>query len=249
VSAKHFFISDLHKFSRRSHADRHEAAIHHAAARAQTFVLGGDIFDFRWSTHPSLDSSIDAAVKWLEELSMLNAACDFHYVLGNHDFNMPFMERLDAFAESQANFTWHRYFHRIGDCMFLHGDVADGGVSHEELIAARDVSHHDRQPHAIRHYMYDFVVQLRAHKAVAKSMNRKQKVASRIYTYLQDIGHDAGNGLRHVYFGHTHVPMGGLDYEGLKFHNGGSTIKFMDFRILDVAIDFGSPSTRNTSPR
>lgn len=202
-------------------------------------MLGGDIFDFRWSTLPSLEASIEAAIRWLENLTSPNSDCDFQYVLGNHDFNIPFMERLDKFADSTANFTWHRYFHRIGDCMFLHGDVADGGVSHEELIAARANSHREKQPHAVQHYLYDFAVKLRAHKAVAKSMNRKQKVASRIYTYLQDIGHDAVNGLKHVYFGHTHVPMGAFEYEGLKFHNGGAPIKFMDFRILEVKIDLG----------
>lgn len=239
MSVEHYFISDLHKFSRRSYAELHEPEINKAAARAKTFVLGGDIFDFRWSTLPSLESSIDAAIEWLADLTKLNAACDFHYVLGNHDFNLPFMQALDEFADAIAHFTWHRYYHRIGDCMFLHGDVADGGVTHEALMAARENCHYNRQPHAVRHYLYDVVVHLRAHKAVAKSMNRKQKVASRIHFYLQDIGHDASNGLRHVYFGHTHVPMGGYEYEGLKFHNGGASIKFMDFRILPVDINHG----------
>ena len=148
-----------------------------------------------------------------------------------------FGKKSAPFAAERKNFTWHRYYHRIGDCMFLHGDVADGGVSHEELIASRDKSHREKQPHALQHYLYDVAVKMRAHKAIAKSMNRKQKVASRIHEYLRDIGHGSGDGLKHVYFGHTHIPMAGYEFEGLKFHNGGAPIKHLEFRILEVPIE------------
>lgn len=232
----HYFMSDLHKFSRRSHSERHEAEIRDAAAKAKTFVLGGDIFDFRWSTIPTLEKTIDAALRWLDDLTQPCSHCDFHYVLGNHDFNLPFMEQLEEFAAVRDNFNWHRYYHRIGDCMFLHGDVPEGEVSHEELIAARQKSHHEKQPHVIQHYLYDVAVQLRAHKAIVKSVNRKEKVAGRIFAYLQEIGHGPENGLQHVYFGHTHMPMGAYEYEGLRFHNGGAPIKHLDFRILEVPI-------------
>ena len=57
-----YFVSDLHLFSRRSLAPRHEAALHAAAARAHTFVLGGDIFDFRWSHYHSPEETARQAV-------------------------------------------------------------------------------------------------------------------------------------------------------------------------------------------
>lgn len=237
MPGKHFFMSDLHMFSRRSHFERHEPAVLRAVAQAETFVLGGDIFDFRWSTLPSLDVTIDAGLKWLDSLIQPHPNCEFHYVLGNHDFNQTFMDRLDEFAEAREQFTWHRYYTRMGDCMFLHGDVADGMVSHEELIAARETSHDSKKKWRVQHYLYDMAVHLRAHKAVAASLNRKQKVADRILTYLHDIGHGEANGLRHVYFGHTHVPMANYERGGLLFHNGGSPIKYCHFRILEAEIN------------
>lgn len=241
-AGSHYFLSDLHMFSRRSHSQRHESEIREAAAQARTLVLGGDIFDFRWSTIPSLEQTIEAAIGWLDELTRASSGCEFHYVLGNHDFNLPFMETLDKFSAARDNFAWHRYYHRIGDCIFLHGDVAEGEVSHEELIAARERCHREKQPHVIQHYLYDVAVKLRAHKAIV-SMNRKQKVASRIFAYLKDIGHGPENGLQHVYFGHTHMPMGAYEFEGLRFHNGGAPIKYLDFRILEVPIEFDERGT------
>ena len=46
---KAHFVSDLHLFSKRSSGPQVQRAIEAAVARSDTFVLGGDIFDFRWS--------------------------------------------------------------------------------------------------------------------------------------------------------------------------------------------------------
>ena len=55
-----YFVSDLHLFSGRTQAARHAPALHAAARRARTFVLGGDIFDFRWSTLGSVETTVRA---------------------------------------------------------------------------------------------------------------------------------------------------------------------------------------------
>ena len=59
----------------------------------------GDIFDFKWSTLASQNETIREACLWLINLASLNLRCEVQYVLGNHDFNDPFMEALDDFAE------------------------------------------------------------------------------------------------------------------------------------------------------
>ena len=91
-----FFVSDLHLCSRRSQAPRHEAAIHAAAARASTFVLGGDIFDFRWSTLPTADETVRHAIRWLDDLVASHPQCDFHFIQGNHDCNRRFISSPDG---------------------------------------------------------------------------------------------------------------------------------------------------------
>ena len=51
---KCYFVSDLHLFANRSNAHRYLEEIALAASQAEVFVLGGDIFDFRWSRIPIL---------------------------------------------------------------------------------------------------------------------------------------------------------------------------------------------------
>ncbi len=51
---KCYFVSDLHLFANRSDAHRYLEEIALAASQAEAFVLGGDIFDFRWSRIPVL---------------------------------------------------------------------------------------------------------------------------------------------------------------------------------------------------
>ncbi len=120
-----YFVSDLHLFTRRSHAERHTESIRRAASRARMFVLGGDIFDFRWTKLPSVAHTMDEAVRWIDDLVAPHPRCDFHFVLGNHDYHERFMERLEKYSRMRANFAWHRYFLRDDHNVFLHGDVAD----------------------------------------------------------------------------------------------------------------------------
>ena len=120
-----YFISDLHLFSRRSQAAEHAESLQQTAAKAKTFVLGGDIFDFRWSTLPSTEATVSAAIRWLDALVAAHRTCDFHFVLGNHDCNSRFVDALDKYARKQPNLEAHPYLLRIGKAVFLHGDVAD----------------------------------------------------------------------------------------------------------------------------
>src|SRR5688500_8462178 len=134
-----YFVSDLHMFSRRSQAALHQATIHAAADRAQTFVLGGDVFDFRWSTLGSVDETVERAIHWLDDLVASHRQCDFHFVLGNHDFNRRFLTALDTYSIAAPNLSVHHYYLRLGKSMFLHGDVADKlGLCPEKLRYCRE---------------------------------------------------------------------------------------------------------------
>ncbi len=125
MERKTFFLSDLHLLSKRSQADRHEEQIRDKAAQAGAFVLGGDIFDFRWSTAGSPTQSVDAAIGWLDRLVLSNPQCQFHFVFGNHDYNRRFIDALEDYETSVVNLYSHRYLLRLGGSVFLHGDAAD----------------------------------------------------------------------------------------------------------------------------
>jgi UDP-2,3-diacylglucosamine pyrophosphatase LpxH len=230
-----YFISDLHLFSRRSHAERHVEDIYAAAAGAEMFVLGGDIFDFRWTTLASVDETVEAAIRWLEQLVAPHPECEFHFVLGNHDSHVPFVDRLQALADDTPNLQWHRYYLRTGSSLFLHGDVADRKMSQQSLSQKRARCEQDEKRGQAANLLYELAMQSQLHKLAAKVAHPKRRVAKRILAYLQDIGHGPQNGLKDVYFGHTHAAMSNYQYGGLTFHNGGAPIRGLEFRIVETA--------------
>ncbi len=110
---KCYFVADLHLFANRSYAHRYLEEITRKASQANTFVLGGDIFDFRWSRIPIL-KAVDRAARWLEELARACPDCQFHVVLGNHDYHRAFIDRLVELEQQLPNLVWHRYYVRLG---------------------------------------------------------------------------------------------------------------------------------------
>lgn len=237
MSLNSYFISDLHLFSRRSHAERYRDELHATAKGADVFVLGGDIFDFRWSTLKSVDATVQAAIVWLEELVGPHPNCQFHFVLGNHDSNRKFVARLDRLAAETPNLSWYDDYVRLGHSLFLHGDVADANMTAAMLALRRQRWHHDEKRRGpVHNLLYDMVIQTRLHKLAGHLANPQSRVAARIAAYLEDVGHTPRNGLRHVYFGHTHVAMSNFHFSGLTFHNGGAPIKGLDFRIIKTDV-------------
>ena len=231
--AKCYFVSDLHLFANRSDAHRYLQQIVAAASKAETFVLGGDIFDFRWSPL-SIRRTVEQAAAWLRELAELCPRCHFHLVLGNHDYHQALIDRLVKLEEQVANLSWHRYYVRLGSSVFLHGDVADKTMNARMLTEARDQWLDRRQRGPFMSALYDVVVMTRLHRSVPHLVYAKRVVVRRISKYLDSIGQGAGDGVRNVYFGHTHRHMANYRYRGLTFHNGGAPIKGMKFRIIEA---------------
>jgi len=232
-----YFISDLHLFSRRSQAAEHADALQEAAGKAKTFVLGGDIFDFRWSTLPSTEATVGAAIRWLDALVGAHRTCDFHFVLGNHDCNSRFVDALDKYARRMPNLQAHPYLLRIGKAVFLHGDVAD----HPQMCAARLThrrqhwSRDEKRRGVVKNMLYDWAVKARLHRLAGKMVHPRQRVAGRILGYLDRVGQGAESGTEQVYFGHTHDSLSAYRQSGVEFHNPGAPIAGLDFRIVEVA--------------
>jgi UDP-2,3-diacylglucosamine pyrophosphatase LpxH len=236
MSGPAFFASDLHLFARRSEAPLYLAAMRHRAARAKLFVLGGDIFDFRWSTLASTRHTVEAAIEWLRELAGSHAKCHFHYLLGNHDYHRHFLSRLYCLELETPNLTCHPYFFRQGGAVFLHGDVADRRMTPVMLAAACSRWLEDRPRGRLRHRMYDVAVGAGLHRALPYLAHPKRLVARRILSYLRQIDQGPEHGVRNIYFGHIHRQMADYRYGGLAFHNGGAPIKGQRFRILEAEV-------------
>jgi UDP-2,3-diacylglucosamine pyrophosphatase LpxH len=231
--AKCYFVSDLHLFANRSNAHWYLEEIELAASHAEAFVLGGDIFDFRWSRIPIL-RAVDWAVEWLRALADFCPKCHFHLVLGNHDYHQALIDRLGELEKQVANLSWHRYYLRLGSSVFLHGDVADKMMNAQMLAEARDQWLDRRRRGPFMSALYDVVVATRLHKPVPRLVFAKRIVVRRIWKYLESIGQGPSEGVRDVYFGHTHRRLSNYRYRGLAFHNGGAPIKGVKFRIIEA---------------
>jgi UDP-2,3-diacylglucosamine hydrolase len=233
---KTYFTSDLHLFARRSDATRHRAAIASLASDAKEFVLGGDIFDFHWATMGTLEEAEGAAIDWLAELAAECPQCHFHFLLGNHDGHQAFINRLIGLELVTGNMSWHRFYVRIGNAVFLHGDVADRKMDADTLAASRRHWDNHRPRGQFLHLLYDLVVWAKIHRPIPYMVYPKRTTARRILSYLVAVNLGPAEGVRNVYFGHTHRELSEYHYGGLTFHNGGAPIKGLKFRIVEAEV-------------
>ncbi len=242
------FVSDLHLFARRSDAPRYADAIRTAARRSAVLVLGGDIFDFSWSTLPTLDDTVEAAFHWLQRLADEHPQCQIHYLLGNHDYCQPFLDYLERHSQLIPNFAWHHFYLRLGPNVFLHGDAV--GEEGNDPRGAAEVSFAlAASPLAgkFSRGAYAVVHRARLHQPLAFLLHRKRRVARRILNYLEHLGEGPETGVRHVYFGHIHRRMFNYRFRGVTFHNCGAPIAGLRFRILEGSYD-GSLPTHDSHP-
>ena len=236
------FVSDLHLFARRSEAPRYAEAIRTAARRSAVLVLGGDIFDFSWSTLPTLEDTVEAAFHWLQHLAAEHPQCQIHYLLGNHDYCQPFLEYLEQHAQLIPNFAWHHFYLRLGPNVFLHGDAVEKKeTTHENLLKYRSRWLNRPMAGKFSRGAYAVVHRARLHQPLAFLLHRKRRVARRILNYLDHLGEGPETGVRHVYFGHIHRRMFNYRYRGVTFHNCGAPIAGLRFRILEGSYDGSLP--------
>ena len=229
MTVRGHFVSDLHLFSRRSSGLERWNEWWADAEQADLLVLGGDIFDFRWSRLQNLSETLFAAQKWLEELLAEHSHGKVVYLLGNHDCAPEFQSVLDQIAEQYTRFEWAHEVWQSGDCIFLHGDILDAGKSSKDLARYRGSFHEAIPRGKVANTLYDIVVQSRLHRVPPRIRHRPKVVCKNLSQYLSRM-HDCDlSKATQVYFGHTHVPMLGFEYDTVKFYNAGSGVRHMGF--------------------
>ncbi len=225
------FASDLHLFAKRSTAQRHFDTLVQAARDSEEFVLGGDIFDFRWSRYGSAEATAEAAIDWLDEFISATNDCQIHFVFGNHDDHPLLHQRMPELQLRHGRFAWNRFYYRRGNTLFLHGDVADRTMTAAALEEQRNrFEHGHRSP--LHHTVYDLAIKAQLHRIAPPAVYPKKKVAKRILSYLEHVGEGPETGLQHVCFGHTHRPVDHYRINGVTFHNCGAPIGAGKFRVV-----------------
>lgn len=231
-----YVVSDLHMFCKRSKCEDHLPLLHRAADEADMFIFNGDTFDFKWTMLGSVEETVDAALAFLRSFSEAHPDCQIHVNLGNHDHIQPFMEGLEQLQQDLPNFSWHPYYLRINEAVFLHGDVANWKMKHQHLERYRAAWMHHKKQGDIKNRVYDAAFRARAHIAISRLAFPPKRTTRRVAHYLKDIGHDSESGVKEVYFGHTHVPVSGYQYGGVTFHNGGAPMHGINFTLLKVQV-------------
>lgn len=229
-----FVVSDLHMFARRCVADIYIPDIRRAAAGSSFLVLNGDIVDFRWTTLPTVEATVDAAIDWLADLVTNFPKCRIHYVLGNHDALEAFAERLESLALHAANFAFYTSHVRIGNALFLHGDMAFPPRQARTIL--RPLHRQIRRRRMPSRKLYHGIVVIGAHKSASLLHSRRFWIR-RILSFLNRTLGAVPEGITDVYFGHTHVPFADYEHNGIRFHNTGAAIKGlqMDLRELELS--------------
>jgi UDP-2,3-diacylglucosamine pyrophosphatase LpxH len=234
---KGFVVSDLHLFTKRSHAASLQPHLDEAMVWADFVVLNGDIFDFKWSVLPSVEETVEAALEWLERLAGMDPTAELHYLLGNHDALEAFVDRLPELARRIPNFHWHPTHLRLGSAFFTHGDlrgtatVAGGPIRKLErkVVLKRELMHDS----------YNYLVALKVHHVVRVTHGRRQSVR-KMLRLLATLDPVLLEGVTDVYFGHTHVPFSDHEEGGYRFHNTGSAIRGLPFNPQTVLLSENS---------
>jgi len=204
-------------------------------ADKQLLVLGGDIFDFRWSRLESPAASLNASEVWLRCL-LDDWSGRIVYLPGNHDSHPQFLDLLDQFQTEADNFSWNYDSVRFGNTICLHGDLFDAG-SVERLSAYRSRFHDEQPKSALSHGLYDLAVEARIHRLIPWVRHRFGSVCESLVLQLAQTDEDE---LRSVIFGHTHHRIDGQRVGPFEFHNPGAALKHLLFEPVEFDAPIGS---------
>jgi UDP-2,3-diacylglucosamine hydrolase len=228
---KGFVISDLHLFTHRTMAEVYMDEIRHAASQADFFVLNGDIFDFRWTNLASMEHTAHAAIDWLETFCTDFPHCRLFYIMGNHDGLKFFADCLGDLADRQENFRWHASHFRLGNSLFLHGDlpltIRKKDPFQRTLLPIR------RTKGRAMNLGYHIVITTRIHRYITW-IHGPRWCARRILKSLEYYHPELAAGIEHIYYGHIHKTFSNLRYRGVTFHNTGSAIQGLKCRLLSA---------------
>lgn len=230
-----FVVSDLHLFTRWTRAKKYLPAMSRAAADADFCVLNGDIFDFRWTTLPSIADTVEAAGEWLRSFAQSHPACQFYYVMGNHDGFDFFAEHLDGMVGGVENLNWHPSHVRIGNALFLHGDLVLHGPMKDPF--ARPLTRKLRKESDGMISVYHLMHRMRLQRMVAPLMKKKWCVDRLAQSFELARPHITG-GVTDIYFGHTHLQFSGLRHKGYTFHNSGAVTHGFTWNPMKVPLKY-----------
>ncbi|MBI9076074.1 MAG: metallophosphoesterase family protein [Desulfatibacillum sp.] len=225
-------VSDLHMFARRSNAHELMGRIEGVISKSNMLVLNGDTFDFRWTTLPSISHTIKEAVDWIDSLTHRFSGCEVRVVCGNHDCREEYLLALEELANKNSSVTWHEHFMHMENLLFLHGDCDSRHTKVDKIVHWSEPYQTSKKVGHALALVYDQVNRTGLTTLAQKLASPPKRASKRVFGYMNEVAPDVLDKVRHVYFGHSHVPFTFFEYNGLYFHNTGCAVSSAEFNPI-----------------
>ncbi|MFO0417003.1 MAG: metallophosphoesterase [Pseudomonadota bacterium] len=226
-----YVVSDLHIFSSSSLYSRYIPNFIRAVQQHAVVVLNGDTFDFKRSIYSSSAETTKHAIDWLDKLCLDHPQTTFYYLIGNHDCHLQFLSALKEQLSELANLTVIPDALKLGDKIFIHGDVVDLPAGCNDLAKSR-ARYAQAEPSLLSKLSAEVITRLRLN-LVEYLRHSNQRLAAKILSYLDFAMPDFRQNTREIFFGHTHVPIRHFEYDGIIFHNTGSLVRGLTWMPME----------------
>ena len=233
-----YIISDLHMMAGYSKWDKHWQSIEQAAAKADFFVINGDLYELYFTKVPFKDR-IEKAISHLEEFVKSHPKCQFYYTIGNHEDQEDYKEELRLLQRRLPNnLVVKDNAFRRGNALFIHGDEV---IDHHSISDSRpfypEADATQRWRTAVLPVVNNFQHTFR--KTRKKLRYPGEADLDLFLNAMSKADPEFRDGIEHVFYGHTHMPKQVENYKGsgVSFHNSGAGVSGATFGMLEIETD------------
>jgi len=236
-SQKGLMYSDIHEFATYSDFNNDRPKVLEAIKGKDFVVEAGDISECKNIVGVTVEEVVKKRLTNLDEQIRINPTCQIHILLGNHERYNKFVDPLMEYAKSHPQVHIHESYVRIGDAMYIHGDWH---ADDKDDILNRPYKDQDIDG-IFRAKVYKGVLGIGAAGHIAERfIYPKEIILPRIRERLMKECPEDMKGVKHIFFGHVHYTMDGVEHEGIKHHNAGASIRFRNlFNMMEFEV---SPS-------
>jgi len=215
-------LSDLHLFGLGSNGWDCLERVRGEFADLERLVLNGDAFDFRWDGPQGAQKNQRDAEEWLGGTLREFPRLRLDYVLGNHDCRTDFRSRLETLERAEPRLRVHERWLELGTALFLHGDCANWPMTLAGFDRMRARYAREAEFGALWRASCLLASRLGITERIHTLCFSRARTVGRIAHFLDDALPGWRGRIRDCYFGHTHLPFQGFEFQGVAFHNTGS---------------------------
>ena len=203
-------------------------------------------FSDKGTLKSGVQNVIHAATWFTDEFLQRFPNVHLHVIGGNHESVRRFH---NEFAKLQTrypqNFEWSPEAIRIGDALITHGHlpVSGQGLDEYPIARLREAAKDEKWRHIINYgspLEHAFQRHLRPLDRAVKKIIPQFKEWEKTGAF--SVSHEGVpeplslTGIKHIFFGHTHIKFDNLERDGISFHNTGALVRSTSKNPDDLGI-------------